>query len=139
MAKVKMRDQWATLDSMIDERMLLIAQEGFVEVGSDVIVRSPVDEGTFRNNWFSSINTPSTKTTTSKSKKGFGSKGGARFTELLHTSTAAEIGDTMYLMNSLPYANALDNGHSTMAPGGMVRIATAQWPLVIDRLARKFK
>lgn len=132
-------NQWQKIARRNKERLRLIGQEAYVELGSDVIKRSPVDEGTFRNNWFSALNEPSTQTTTVTAKKGFGELGGARYTELLHLSTAYDIGDKLYFTNSLPYARRLEYGHSKLAKGGMVRIASAQWPLIVARLARKIR
>lgn len=134
-----MANQWARIERRNNERLRLIAQESFVEIASDVIVRSPVDEGLFRNNWRSGLNAPNTLVTTDKAKKGFGEAGGARFTEFLHLSTAFSVGDELFLTNGLPYARRLEYGWSNMAPFGMVRIATAQWPLVVGRIARKIR
>lgn len=131
-------NQWAKIAKRNKERLRLVAQEGYVYLGSDIIARSPVDEGTFRNNWFSNVNSASTQTTTRKAKKGFGEKGGARYTDLLHVSTQYDVGDTLYFTNSLPYARRLEYGHSQkMAPHGMVRLATANWPMIITNIAKK--
>jgi len=135
-----MANQWQKIARRNQERLRLVAQESYVEVASDTIVRSPVDEGTFRNNWFAGLNEPNTRTTKAKSKKGFGEKGGARFTEFLHLSASFKLGDKLFLTNSLPYARRLEYGHSQrMAPYGMVRLATAQWPMIIKKIARKIK
>lgn len=134
-----MANQWARIANRNKERLRLVAQESYVYVASDVIVRSPVDQGLFRNNWRSGLNKPNTLVTADKAKKGFGEAGGARFTEFLHLSTSFNIGDELFLTNSLPYARRLEYGHSKMAPQGMVRIATAQWPLIVSNIARKIK
>jgi hypothetical protein len=132
--------QWARIERRNNERLRLVAQESYTELASDVIVRSPVDKGLFRNNWMSALNSPDTSTTESKSRKGFGEPGGARFTEFLHISTRFDIGDDLFLTNSLPYARRLEFGHSRrMAPQGIVRIATAQWPLIITRIANRIR
>lgn len=132
--------QWAKINRRNKERMRLIAQEAYVEVASQVIVRSPVDTGLFRNNWFSGLNQPDLKTTTFKAKKGFGERGGARFNEFLQLSASFDLGDTLFLTNSLSYAKGLEFGFSkTMAPLGMVRISTAQWPMIVTKIARKIR
>jgi len=134
-----MANQWQKINKRNKERLRLVAQESYTETASKVIVSSPVDEGLFRNNWMSGLNEPNTSTTTATAKKGFGAKGGARFTEFLHLSTQFKLGDQMFLTNSLPYARRLEYGHSSMAPQGMVRIAAAQWPLVVERIAKKIR
>ena len=134
------KSQWAKIASRNKERLRLVAQEAYVETASMVIVRSPFDSGLFKNNWFSSLNQPSNKITESKARTGFGGKGGARFTEFLHISTSFDIGDQLFLVNNLPYARRLEYGHSQkMAPHGMVRIAAAQWPLTVAKIARKIR
>lgn len=133
-------DQWAKIANRNKERLRLIAQEAYVETASSVIVRSPVDSGLFRNNWFAGLNQPNTKTTTAKAKKRFGEKGGVRFTEFLELSAAFDLGDKLFLTNSLPYARRLEFGHSQrMAPFGMVRIAAATWPRTVEKIARKIR
>jgi len=135
-----MANQWQKIARRNKERMRLISQEAYVVTASDVIQRSPVDTGLFRNNWFSGLNQPDERTTTNKSKKGFGEAGGARFTEFLGLSASFDLGDILYLTNALPYARRLEFGWSQkMAPLGMVRIAAAQWPLVVSRIARKIR
>lgn len=132
--------QWARIANRNKERLRLIAQEAYVETSSKVITRSPVDTGLFRNNWFAGLNEPEVRTTKYKSKKGFGEKGGARFTEFLQLSTAFDLGDKLFLTNSLPYARRLEFGHSQrMAPLGMVRIAAAEWPRTVEKIARKIR
>lgn len=42
------------------------------------------------------------------------------------TATFAQPFDTAWVVNSLPYAQALEFGHSQQAPFGMVRIALAE-------------
>lgn len=133
-------NQWQRIARRNAERMRLVAQEAYTETASDVIVRSPVLSGLFRNNWFAGLNSPDTKTTKAKSRLAFGVPGGARFTEFLHLSTQFNIGDTIYLTNSLPYARRLEYGHSQrMAPNGVVRLAAAQWPLTVARIARRIR
>lgn len=132
-----MANQWARISRRNKERMRLVAQESFVELSASIIVKSPVDTGLFRNNWFAGLNKPNTTTTTRVAKKRFGERGGARFNELLQLSTKMDFGDSLFLTNSLPYARRLEYGHSKkMAPSGMVRISVAQWPVIVKKVAR---
>ena len=134
-----MTSQWDRIATRNAERLRLVAQESYVELGNEIIVRSPVDEGLFRNNFFPTLNKPSDKVTEAKAKKGFGSTGGARYTELLHLSTVFDIGDILFFVNNLPYARKLEFGHSGMAPLGVVRISVARWPMLVDGIARRIK
>ena len=132
-------NQWQKIARRNKERLRLIGQESFVETAGIALAWSPVDEGLFRNNWFSGLNKPNDETTEKLSNYGQGIIKGPRYTEVLHLSTSYDIGDQMYFTNSLPYARRLEYGHSKQAPHGMVRVATAQWPMIITRLASKIK
>jgi hypothetical protein len=45
-------------------------------------------------------------------------------------------GQVAYLLNNLPYAVPLEYGHSTQAPGGMVRITVARFQQIVDAAIR---
>ena len=137
---VSRNSQFQKMKRRIDERALLIAQESYTQMSSNVITASPVLSGLFRNNWFSGINAPNTSTTKATAKKSFGEKGGARFNDFLQITGKMKYGDILYLTNSLPYARALEHGHSKrMAPYGMVRLSAAEWPEVVANVARKIR
>lgn len=134
-----MANQWRKTERRINERIRLIVQEGYTETASKVITRSPVDKSVFRNQWYASLNQPSTKLTTIASTKDFGEKGGIRFTEFLALSTEFDIGDKLFLTNNSPQSRRLEFGWSKQAPAGMVRISAAEWPLLIDKIARRIR
>ena len=80
--------------------------------------------GRARSNWFigssvSSIVTDSTK------DRGAGYVPGALPESLM--------GDKTYFYNNLPYIEALEYGHSTQAPGGMVRVSLMGWDRVLNK------
>ena len=133
------KNQWQRIARRNKERLRLLGQESFVATAGTVLEWSPVDEGLFRNNWFSGLNAPNSTTTDKLSNYGQGIIAGPRYTEALHLSTKYKIGDKLFFTNSLPYARRLEYGHSQQSPHGMVRIASAQWPHVIARLARKIR
>jgi hypothetical protein len=138
--KLASNSQFQKMKRRINERALLIAQESYTQMSSNVITASPVLSGLFRNNWFSGINAPNTSTTKATAKKAFGEKGGARFNDFLQITGKMKYGDTLFLTNSLPYARALEYGHSKrMAPHGMVRLSAAEWPYVVANVARKIR
>jgi len=128
--------QWERILRRNDERLKLVVQESYVKLADMVIKKSPVDSGRFRNNWFGSLNRPSDKTTGTKSRKGFGESGGARLTEMIHISASFDLGDSLFITNNLPYARALEFGHSQQAPAGIARVSEAQWPLIVASVAR---
>ena len=133
------KNQWQRIEKRNLERLRIIGQESFVATSGIALEFSPVDEGLFRNNWFSGLNQPSTQTTEKLSNYGQGIIAGPRYTEALHLSTKYKVGDKLFFTNSLPYARRLEYGHSQQAPNGMVRIAAAQWQHIVTKLAGKIK
>lgn len=93
-----------------------------------IVRRSPVDTGRFRNNWLASVGHMATITTDIVDKSGQAAI--ARATTAVGT---ARMGQRIYLSNSLPYARALEYGHSRQAPQGMVRITVAEYEAVVRR------
>lgn len=46
------------------------------------------------------------------------------------------LGKTFFLTNNAPYAVALENGHSTQAPLGIVGITVLEWQAIVSKNAR---
>lgn len=88
-----------------------------LELDQRVVLGTPVDTGRARGNWFPSINVPATGTTTDTDPSG--AKALAAINAVVGS---AELGDTVWLTNNLPYILPLENGHSQQAPQGMVDI-----------------
>ena len=91
-----------------------------------VILRTPVDTGRLRGNWFASINRPSKQV--DGSAEGYE---GAVF--------KAKLGDSIYLVNNLPYAKVIEDGSSAQAPQGMVKGVVIEFNRVVKANARKYK
>lgn len=75
--------------------------------------------GRFKNNWYVGLDSQPTQSndTPDASGQGSNSRGMAVF-EVFRVGQVSSI----YFTNNLPYAQALENGHSGQAPGGMVGI-----------------
>ena len=82
--------------------------------------------GRFRGNWMFSIGSPDN--TTSDEVDPSGRNASARIT---NGALEFKAGETAYITNSLPYAIPLEYGHSTQAPGGMVRITVARFQQIV--------
>lgn len=134
-----MANQWGRISRRNAERLRLVLQESHTEIASRTIERSPVLSGLFRNNWFSGLNNPNLRVTTNVARKGFGERGGARFTEALELTTEFTMGDVLFLTNSLPYARRIEFGWSQMAPAGIVRLTAAQWQSIVTNVARRIR
>ncbi len=103
-----------------------------IELFSNVILKSPVGNpdtwkypvegyvgGRFRANWNCSIGSPDRSTSEETDKSGSAAIGRVRSEVTKYTLD----GRSIYLANSLPYAERLENGWSNQAPQGMVRLS----------------
>lgn len=81
---------------------------------SEIVTRSPVDKGTFRANNQVSIGSPDYTKTEAVDKNGAHTiqQGSAVIAQ-------GKPFSVIYIQNNLPYAEALENGHSQQAPSGV--------------------
>lgn len=79
--------------------------------------------GRFRGNWQVSFDAPTTDETGRIDKTGDLTKAAGNYTLSLFKVGMKAI----YFCNNVPYAYPLEMGHSTQAPGGMVRITAAEF------------
>ena len=100
----------------------LVTRKITLELFSNVILKSPVDTGRFRANWNCSIGSVDKSTSAETDKEGAGSIGRVRAEVTKYTLD----GRSIYLANSLPYAERLENGWSDQAPQGMVRLSIVE-------------
>ena len=73
--------------------------------------------GRFKNNWYVGLNSQPTETNDTPDASGQGSN--TRGLAVLEVFRVGQV-NSIYFTNNLPYAQALENGHSNQAPGGMV-------------------
>ncbi|MDU2488370.1 MAG: hypothetical protein E7D17_12315 [Citrobacter freundii] len=73
--------------------------------------------GRFKNNWYVGLDSQPTETNDIPDASGQGSN--SRGLAVLEVFRVGQV-NSIYFTNNLPYAQALENGHSNQAPGGMV-------------------
>lgn len=73
--------------------------------------------GRFKNNWYVGFDSQPTATNDTPDASGQGSN--TRGLAVLEVFRVGQV-NSIYFTNNLPYAQALENGHSNQAPGGMV-------------------
>ena len=100
------------------EQAKTIFQKITIDLDTRVVLGTPVDEGRARGNWFPSLNSPSSQVDENSLDK----SGGKAIAAATSTAMGAELGDTVWLTNNLPYILPLENGHSKQAAEGMVDI-----------------
>lgn len=91
-------------------------------VDAAVVFATPVDTGRARSNWIPSLNTPDTRTVEPGQKP-----------DAEAAISAYKLADTIYISNSLPYIQRLNEGHSKQAPAGFVDIAVRTGVATVNR------
>jgi hypothetical protein len=86
--------------------------------------------GRARSNWFVGQSV-SSRVTDSTKDKGAGYVAAALPDKLM--------GDKTYFYNNLPYIEALEYGHSTQAPLGMVRVSLMGWERALNKAFKEIK
>ena len=130
-----MANQWDRFKLKNIKKMTNVGQECFIACSQAVSFKTPVDKGILVNNWFAEINGVSTKVTDEIDKTG-----GTRQAEARQQALTIKLGDSISYVNNLPYVIPIEyNGHSLKAPQGMVRITTAQWPTIVDKIVKAHK
>lgn len=97
-----------------------------IQALADIMELSPVDTGRFRASHFLSIGEASGQT--APEAGGFGDAASARIHEA--TSTLAGMVPApsvqIFIVNNLPYAWSLENGHSKQAPAGVYAVTAVR-------------
>lgn len=92
-----------------------------LETTSRLVTKTPVDTGRARGNWQVGTKVAAPGGTGDTDKSGTGSI--AKAASILQS---LNVGETVYITNGLPYIKALEDGHSTQAPQGMVKTTVAE-------------
>jgi hypothetical protein len=126
MARVSVQ-QWA---AKAERRLEMAAKKITMDAFSEVIQKSPVDTGRFRGNWQTGIGSKPSGTTDSTDKSGQGA-----INEAAAKVAGFNLGQTIYLVNNLPYAMRLEMGSSKQAPSGMVRLTAQRAQAIADKVS----
>lgn len=99
-----------------------------------VVLRTPVDEGRARGNWQVAIGNVPTGTLELDDKEGTVVIG-----RIQAETLNLKAGDSIYLINNLPYILPLELGHSSQAPAGMVRLTVQEFEPIVAAIARELR
>ncbi len=122
-----------------------VARKVTIDMAGEIIAMSPVGNpslwqspapvgyvgGRFRNNWLFGEGQANTATNNGADPTGVNAM--SRLTAQIQ---AAQMGSMWYITNSLPYARALEYGHSTQAPAGMVRLTVQRFNEYVNKAAK---
>lgn len=118
-------DEW--FEDEVEGTVLAVTQKVAMYALSGVVLKSPVDTGRFRGNWITELGSWTAQVTDSVDKGGSQTINAGQ-----STIGRANPYQVVYLSNSLPYANRLENGWSNQAPGGMVAITVAEIEVMFE-------
>ena len=110
------------------EKAQLLCRKWAIEIANELIERSPVNTGRFRANWMSGYGAVNYTTTADTDKDGTETSG------RIASGLMQWDGATLYVTNSLPYAQRLEDGWSKQAPGGMVGLTAQRWNKYLESL-----
>ena len=101
--------------------------------GMDIKAPPGYTGGRFRGNWQVSFDAPTIDETGRVDKTGDLTKAAGNY-----TLSVFKVGmKAIYFCNNVPYAYPLEMGHSTQAPGGMVRITAAEFQRFFEEAVRE--
>lgn len=101
--------------------------------GMDIKAPPGYTGGRFRGNWQVSFDAPTTDETGRIDKTGNLTKAAGN-----NTLSLFKVGmKAIYFCNNVPYAYRLEMGHSSQAPGGMVRITAAEFQRFFEDSVRE--
>lgn len=115
-------------ENKLDTAVRAISLEAFTRV----IMRSPVDRGRFKGNWQVEIGSVPRGVVEIDDKNGT-----ATISRMTAEIARLKAGETVYLINNLPYAIELEYGHSDQAPSGMVRLTVNEFEPIVAAIARE--
>jgi len=101
--------------------------------GMDIKAPPGYTGGRFRGNWQLSFDAPTTDETGRIDKTGNLTKAAGNYMLSLFKVGMKAI----YFCNNVPYAYRLEMGHSSQAPGGMVRITAAEFQRFFEEAVRE--
>ena len=118
-------ENWVYLDKSSGQYVDYISARGYPEgyIG-----------GSLRGNWQPSMNSPAQGVVSGVDKSG-----AATITKIAMIASTAKLGKDAYLVNNLPYAKKIEEGGSTQAPEGMVKVSVLEFDRIVKKQARAVK
>ena len=115
-------------------KLRLAVRKVALEAFREVILMSPVKSGRFRGNWQVAVGQVPQGVVVLDDKTGQ-----AVISKVEAAVMQLEVGETIYLVNNLPYARRLEYGWSQQAPEGMVRVTEARWRPIVEKVSQQLR
>lgn len=110
-----------------------IVRTATIDLFSGTIRDTPVDTGRARGNWVTQVDTPAQSVIEREDPDG-----SLAIAEVI-SETPELAGREVFLSNSLPYIEGLENGRSQQSPAGMVRRNLARVRRIVEQAVAKFR
>lgn len=116
-----------------EQRLTAVFRESAQRVTNRMSELTPVDTGFLRASLQAGLNAPANTTSNQNPGGSFNYDGG----QVALVIANAQLSDTIYATFGANYAQFVEYGTSKMAPRAFVRQAAAQWPQIVDEVARE--
>lgn len=124
-------DQLREIEARTLERVSQVVRKITLDVFNNVVMMTPVDSGRARGNWQVATGEAPAGTVEMTDPSG-----ATVMAQVAGEVGQMEPGDVVYLVNNLPYARPLEDGHSQQAPGGMVALTVQRFQPIADAAIR---
>lgn len=117
-----------------ESRAEAIYKKSAADIGSSVVLKTPVDLGQARGGWNGAVGSVSLTETPLD-------KNGRDTIERIRASLSDfKVGDRLFIYNNVEHILPLENGHSTtQAPSGMVAVTLRRWNYFVNKAAQEAK
>lgn len=120
--------------------LILVIQKVELDLLVRVVRMTPVDSGRARGNWMVEHGSPPKGEhypETGDEKKSQAERKSQRFAIDAGTAKIEETepGGYLYIVNNVPYIIELEDGRSTQAPAGMLRVTLRNYPGIVEQAA----
>lgn len=122
-----------------EERLQNVFHQSTQEVVSLAANGVPIDLGFARASIRASAQSMPPIDPQATNKAGLPGDFSAAWAEVVLVIAGSKVGQTVYVGWTAAYVMPLEYGHSKQAPAGFVRLAAAQWPVVVDRVTLQAK
>lgn len=124
-------DDLRRFERKTEDKMSRAVRKITLDAFSGCIMMSPVDTGRFRGNWQTAIGSAPSGTVEMMDKGGT-----VVIAKVQGVTAGMKPGDVVYMANNLPYAQRLEDGYSSQAPAGMVRLTVQRFQPIADAVIR---
>lgn len=124
-------DDLRRFERKTDDKMSRAVRKITLDAFSSCIMISPVKSGRFRGNWQPAIGSAPSGTV-----ELLDPTGAIVIAKVQGVTAGMEPGDVVYMANNLPYAQRLEDGYSSQAPAGMVRLTVQRFQPIADAVIR---